>query len=96
MDGLRLELFTPTFPRPAAAPRDPWTAPLDMRVDELRLARGELRRDDAAPFVVHKLHLAASWIGSDIIARTLELESPEGRLTLSGQLAPPLPRLKGS
>ena len=64
-----------------------------MQFDELRLARGELQRTHAAPFVV-RAKLAASWIGSGIEARSLELESPDGQLTLSARVAPPLPRLK--
>jgi translocation and assembly module TamB len=94
VDGVRLALFTATPSGPPATPRDPWAAPLDMQVDELRLTRGELQRTDAAPFVVRKLNLAASWIGSDIVARSLELDSPAGQLTLSARVAPPLPRLK--
>jgi translocation and assembly module TamB len=94
VDGLRLTLSTPTIASPPGGARDPWAAPLDMQVDDLRLARGELQRIDAAPFVVRELNLAASWIGSDIVARSLELDSPDGQLTLSGRVAPPLPRLK--
>ncbi len=94
VDGLRLTLFTPTIASPPGGARDPWTAPLDMQVDELRLARGELQRTDAAPFVVRELNLAASWIGSDIVARSLELVSPDGQLKLSGRVAASLPRLK--
>ena len=94
VDGLRLTLFTPTIASPPGSARDPWAAPLDMQVDELRLARGELLRTNGAPFVVRKLNLAASWIGSDIVARSLELESPDGQLTLSARVAAPLPRLK--
>ena len=94
VDGLRLILFTPTIASPPGRARDPWAAPLDMQMDELRLARGELQRTNGAPFVVNKLKLAASWIGSDIVARWLELESPDGQLTLSARVAAPQPRLK--
>lgn len=94
VNGVRLALFAPTVPSPPKPLRDPWRAPLDMQVDELRLARGEFQSGDAAPFVVHSLHLAASWIGSDIEARTLELDSPDGSLTLSTRIAPPAPRLR--
>ncbi len=47
VDGVRLALFTPTTASPPAGARDPWAAPLDMQVDELRLARGELQRTNA-------------------------------------------------
>jgi len=94
VNGIRLALFAPTAPSPPKPTRDPWRAPLDLQVDDLRLARGELQSGDAAPFVVRSLHLAASWIGSDIEARTLELDSPDGSLTLSTRIAPPAPRLK--
>ena len=94
VDGFRLVLFAPTTPGAPKPARDPWAAPLDMQVDDLRLLRGELRRADAASFVVRSLHLAGSWIGTDIEARTLELESPDGSLTLSARVSPPAPRLK--
>ena len=84
-------MTAPTAPKPA---RDPWTAPLDMQVDELRLTRGELRLSNRAPFIVRGLHLAASWIGSDIEARRLELDSPDGSLKLAARVTPPAPRLK--
>jgi translocation and assembly module TamB len=94
VSGVRLELFAPTLPTRPKPARDPWTAPLDMQVDELRLTRGELRPPGAAPFVVRSLHLAASWIGGDIEARTLELDSPDGSLKLAARVTPPSPRLK--
>lgn len=94
VNGAQLAWFAPTAPSPPGKPRDPWLAPLDMQVDDLRLSRGELRSGEAAPFVVRSLHLAASWIGRDIEARTLELDSPDGSLTLSAQIAPPAPRVK--
>jgi translocation and assembly module TamB len=94
VSGVRLVLFAPTTPAAPKPLRDPWTAPLDMRVDELRLTRGELQPADAAPFVVRSLRLAASWIGSDIEARTLELDGGDGSLTLSARVSPPAPRLK--
>ena len=94
LNGVRLALFAPSVPGPPKKSRDPWLAPLDMQVDDLRLARGELRYRDAAPFVVRTLHVGASWIGRDIEARSLELDSPDGSLTLSAQIAPPAPRLR--
>ena len=94
VDGLRLALFPATIASPPRSPRDPWAAPLDMQVDALQLTRAELQRPDSAPFVVRKLNLAASWIGSEIAARSLELESPDGQFSLSARLAPALPRLK--
>jgi translocation and assembly module TamB len=94
VNGVRLALFAATTPSRPKSPRDPWQAPLDMQVDELRLVRGELRPGDAAPFVIRSLHLAARWIGSDIEARTLELDSPDGSLKMAARVAPPAPRLK--
>ena len=94
VDGVRFELFAPTTPGTPDSGRDPWVAPLDMRVDDLKLTRGEFKPQDAAPFLVNRLHLAASWIGSDIEASALELATPDGSLTLSAQVAPPAPRLK--
>jgi translocation and assembly module TamB len=93
IDGVRLELFAPTTPSPPPSARDPWTAPIDMRVDDLRLTRGELRPGESA-WAINRLHLAASWTGSDIEARTLQLDSPDGSLTLSAHVAPPVPRLR--
>jgi len=55
VEGLRLELFAPTTPGPPPGARDPWVAPLDLRVDDLRLTRGELRRADTAPFVARMI-----------------------------------------
>jgi translocation and assembly module TamB len=92
--GVRLALFEPSAASPPEHPRDPWLAPLDMQIDELRLESAELRSKDAAPFVVHRLHLAASWIGREVEARALELDGPQGSLTLSARLAPPAPRLR--
>jgi translocation and assembly module TamB len=94
VNGVRLALFAPTVPSPPKTDRDPWLAPLDMQVDDLRLAHGEFRSGDAAPFVVRSLHVDASWIGRDIEARTLELDSTAGSLTLSARIAPPAPRLQ--
>jgi translocation and assembly module TamB len=94
VNGVRLALFPATTPSPPKGPRDPWLAPLDMQVDVLRLTGGELKSGDATPFVVRHLELAASWIGGNIEARSLELETPDGSLTLSARVAPPVPRLK--
>jgi translocation and assembly module TamB len=94
IEGLRLELFSPTAAARPSNARDPWMAPFDLRVDDLLLTRGELRREGAAPWPVRRLHLAASWTGSDIEARTLELDTPDGSLTLAARISPPAPRLK--
>ena len=55
VDGVSLALFPAAPPPPGAtsppelvAVRDPWVAPLDMLVDDLQLARGELRACDCS------------------------------------------------
>jgi len=94
-DGVRFEMFTPEAPAPprSGPARDPWRAPLDMFVDELRLTRAEWRRADAPPLRIERLHFAGSWQGADIEARTLEASGPDGHVSLSLHLAPQSPRL---
>jgi translocation and assembly module TamB len=94
VDGATLQLFAATAAPRAARARDPWTAPIDLQVDELRLTRGELRRENAAPLELRSVRLAASWIGADIAAPLLEIESPDGEISLSARFGPPAPRLK--
>ncbi len=96
IDGVTLVFAaaqTPPSPGPDT-PRDPWVAPLDMQLDEIHLTRAELRWPEAQPLVVSRLELAASWIGPDIEARKLELESPDGQVSLSTRLGARAPKLR--
>jgi len=96
IDGVLLEMFPPTAP-PAPAPaigRDPWQAPLGMRFDDLQLVRGEWRRADAAPFIVTRASLAGSWLGTDIEATKLAVESPDGTVNLKARLGSRAPMLQ--
>jgi translocation and assembly module TamB len=97
IDGVTL-VFSPSETPPSPdprVPRDPWVAPLDMQFDEVHLTRAELRWPDAVPLLVSRLELAASWIGADIEARKLELESPDGQVSLSARLGAQSPKLRG-
>ena len=96
IDGVLLQLFPATAP---AAPepeqkRDPWEAPLGMRFGDVLLTRFELRRPESPPFLVTRAALAGSWLGSDVEASKLELESPDGSLNLSARLGSRAPRLQ--
>jgi translocation and assembly module TamB len=93
VDGLHLAWFAPAAASPPKPARDPWRAPLDLLVDDLRLARGELR-SAGETWVIDRLHVAASWLGRDLEVRALELDGPLGSLVLSGRLAPPAPHLE--
>jgi len=95
-DGVVLEFFDavpPAVAPPPAPPRDPWLAPIDMRIDELRLAHGRWQRVDA-PLIVERAHFSGSWIGTRVVVRTLELAGPEGEVSLSAQLAARAPMLE--
>jgi len=96
VDGVLLELFPGTAPatNPADPARDPWVAPLDMFIDEFRLTRAELRQTDQAPLVIERAHLAGSWRGANIEARTLEVEGPAGSATLELRIAERAPKLE--
>ncbi len=91
--GVWLELFPATEPKPASK-RDPWEAPLFMRFDELSLERGELRRPEAAPFIITRAALAGSWSGTNIEASKLTLESPDGAVNLSARIGSRAPKLQ--
>ena len=96
IDGASVQFFpatAPAAPQPVSR-RDPWEAPLDMHFDEVRLVRGELRRPDAAPFIVTRATVVGSWIGTQIEASTLELESPDGNVNLSARIGSRAPRLQ--
>ncbi len=94
-DGLRFELFAPTAPsQPASAAGNPWVAPLDMRIEELRLTRAQLLRANAAPLVIDRAHLAGSWTGANIQAQTLEVEGPDGAATLELRITERAPKLE--
>ena len=94
-EGVLLELFpgTPQAAKPAVPARDPWVAPLDMRVGELRLARAELRQADQPPLKIDHAHFAGSWRGANIEARTLEVEGPAGSAALEVRIAERAPKL---
>ena len=96
VDGVLLEFFPATTPaaQPAGPARDPWVAPLDMFVDELRLTGAELRRPGAAPLAIRRAHVAGSWHGANIEARTLEVEGPAGSAALALRIAERAPRLE--
>jgi len=87
-DGVTLEFSEPSSPAvapPPAPTRNPWLAPIDMRVDELLLAHGEWRRV-GAPLLIDRARLAGSWIGTRVVAETLELQGPAGEVSLSAAL----------
>ena len=65
-----------------------------MRIDQLLLVRGELRRPEAAPFRVLRASLAGSWSGNSIEATNLALESPEGTIDLSARIGARAPKLQ--
>lgn len=91
--GVLLELFPATEPKPASK-RDPWEAPLFMRIDGLSLERGEFRRPEAAPFIITRAALAGSWSGTNIEASKLSLESPDGAVNLTARMGSRAPKLQ--
>lgn len=83
-----LEFSEPTPPPvtpPPTPARNPWLAPIDMRVDELLLTHGEWRRVDA-PLLIGRGRLAGSWIGTRVLVETLELQGSAGELSLNAAL----------
>jgi len=95
-DGVTLDLFPASSTAPAQVPvaRDPWVAPIDMWIDDLRLTRAELRRAQAEPLAIRSAHLSGSWRGANIIARQLEVDSPDGSAALEIRIAERAPRLE--
>ena len=95
VSGLSLAFSTPEKPATTApSTRDPWAAPLAMIFDKVRITKGAVRGAEGAPFIVNKLLLAGSWIGSGIEVRRLELDSPDGEVTLSALLGERAPKLR--
>jgi len=95
-NGVVVEFFEavpPATEPPPAPPRDPWLAPIDMRIDDLRLAQGRWQRVDA-PLVIERAYFSGSWIGTRVEARTLELAGPDGEISLNVQLGARAPMLE--
>ena len=96
IEGVSLQFFpaTASAARQPVSKRDPWEAPLAMHFDEVHLVRGELRRPDAAPFILTRAMVAGSWIGTNVEATQLALESPDGTVNLSARIGSRAPRLQ--
>ena len=94
--GVRLELFDgrpATEPR-APSPRDPWEAPIDLALTDIRLARGEFRPADGTPVLIHSAQLSGSWIGARIEATRLVVDTEDGQLELAARIGERAPRLE--
>jgi translocation and assembly module TamB len=96
LQGVHLEFFTGSQARdPAGRPaRDPWVAPIDMSLDDIRLQDADLTMPGSAPLLIRGARLSGSWIGARIEARELSVDTEQGSLQLDARIVEQVPRLE--
>jgi translocation and assembly module TamB len=84
--GVRLALHEPATPPSENAPFS-LQPPLDIRLDALALRDARVTRDDATLLEIDTAALAANWTGIGLELRQLDVQSPQGEVHFTAQLA---------
>ena len=79
--------LTTIAPKPENASGDfSLTAPIDIFFNKLALQRAKITRDGEPIFVVDRLDLIGAWTHDGLLVKQLGLQSPDGRIDLTGSL----------
>jgi len=85
--GVIVKLSKPTKPPEEDKPPFTLKPPIDIVVDRFVLQRASVSKDGEMLFEATKALLIASWTDSGVGVKQLNVESPQGRVDVSGQVA---------